>query len=370
VFGYDPAAIVGGALGGIIAIYAVSMLIRYALLGRSGTKLQNLGIVILTGAVAIGFSAFGDGTDGFANRITNPPDMFQVVTYSLATLIVATLVWWRTKEALPTDGPAETGSMVGRAVAVVFVVPMILIAIGNLVSSTYFVAVNGQTLSSGGGSTSEELREIMLTGDMAPFWTLVDQRAPEEIDYIIDQFRANEASFKSEDEVRTFLEKALVSLRVSLATYGPALSDTQRKEIIQSHLDLLQSVENQPVLCSDLSMTGGTNLSQEQLLTVIDEYTRAIVVMTGHLLDAKAKASDGSVMPRPPTEEDYGALVASLFAAGMTEDQMLLIYEQKASHPEFCSAVIRFMDGVVALEGTVGEAVRFEVTQLTLTASP
>ena len=61
--------------GGIIGIYLFSLLFRYAILGPNGKKLQQLWVVMLTGVVAIGFSAFGDGTDGFTNRITNLPNM-------------------------------------------------------------------------------------------------------------------------------------------------------------------------------------------------------------------------------------------------------------------------------------------------------
>ena len=90
--------------------------------------------------------------------------------------------------------------------------------------------------------------------------------------------------------------------------------------------------------------------------------------MTASLLDAREAATAGAQVPRPPTEQDYETLVQEVLAAGMTSDQLLVIGDQDAKHPEFCSAIIRWTDGVVAMEGPAGEAVRFEFTQTILTA--
>ncbi|MGR3344721.1 MAG: hypothetical protein ACU0DI_16155, partial [Paracoccaceae bacterium] len=93
---------------------------------------------MLTGIVAIGYLAFGDGTDGFANRITNPPDMVQAIAYAFSALVVAFFVWQRADESpQPPEMQPKTRSIVGRAVALVFVIPMILIGLGNLAGSAY-----------------------------------------------------------------------------------------------------------------------------------------------------------------------------------------------------------------------------------------
>ena len=81
-------------------------------------------------------------------------------------------------------------------------------------------------------------------------------------------------------------------------------------------------------------------------------------------------AAAGAQVPRPPTEQDYEALVLDVFTAGMTEDQFQAVVNQDAEHPEFCSGLIRWMDGLIAMEGPAGEAVRFETTQGMLSFAP
>ena len=94
----------GLSIGGLVGVYQFSLLFRYVILGSGGTKVQHLWVVMLTGVVAIGFSAFGDGTDGFSNRITNPPDMAQAIAYAHSALIVAFFVWLRSDTNMPPEG--------------------------------------------------------------------------------------------------------------------------------------------------------------------------------------------------------------------------------------------------------------------------
>lgn len=370
MFGYDPSYVAGAFIGGIIGIYLFSHLFRYALLGRSGTKLQVMWVVLLTGIVAIGFAAFGDGTGGFANRITNQPNIVQVTTYSLAALVVAFLVWLRTDETPPAPEAPQKRGIVGRAVALVWVIPLILVGLGNIGGSVYSLAVNGPPPGPGLGVSRAEFREVMLNGKLAPFWQLVDERAPSDLDYIIERMFANEDAINSVESGQKLLIAEMVKYRVSLATYGPALTDVQRKEIIGSSLDMLRRVEDQRKLCVDIAATGGQNLSQQELLSVQDELNRALVIMTGNLLDAKEAAAVGAQVQRPPTEQDYKTLIIAVYAAGMTEDQLQAVFDQDAEHPEFCSAIIQWMDGVVAMDGPAGEAVRFEAAQAMLSAAP
>jgi len=370
LFGYNSSYFVGAVIGGLIGVYLLSVLFRYALLGRSGTKVQQTLVVLLTGIVATGFFAFGEGADGFMTRITNPQNPAQSLAYALSTVIVGFLVWWRTDDTPPLADQTTSRSVVGRAVALVFVIPMILVGIGNIGGNIYNLAVNGPLPAVSAGLTRAEVRENMLTGDLASFWTLVDERAPADLDYIVERLVTNPELLETEGDARRFLEAEMVNYRISLATYGPALSDIQRKEIIESNSEILRLAEDQPTVCADLGMTGGQNVSSDQLLTFKSELNRALVIMVGHLLDAKDAAVAGSTVPKPPTEQDYLTLVRGLLDDGMTEDQLQAIFNQEASHPEFCAALIMFMDGVVAMDGMAGEAVRFEVTQGMLTAAP
>ena len=143
MFNVNPYYLGGLVLGGLVGIYLFSQVFQYALLGRNRTKVQQLWVIMLTGVVAIGFSAFGDGTDGFINRITNPPNMAQAIAYALSALVVAFFVWLKVPEEMPPEQQPKTGGIVGRVVALVFVIPMILIGAGNLAGNAYNFAVNG-----------------------------------------------------------------------------------------------------------------------------------------------------------------------------------------------------------------------------------
>ena len=370
MFGFNSYYVGGAVIGGVIGIYLFFVLFRYALLGRSGTKLQQIWIVLLTGSVAIGFSAFGDGTDGFVNRITNAPNIVQSIAYSLSALLVAFYVWWRTDDTPPPPETKTTGSIVGRAIALVFVIPMILIGLGNIGGSIYNVAVNGPPPGSGLGVTRAEMRDIMLNGDMAPFWQVVNERAPQDMDYIIERMFAQEGEMHNVEQGRQILNQELKNYRVSLATYASALNDQQRKDILQTSFDMLRAFEDRPALCLDLAMTGGENMTQEQLLSAQSLLNRNMIVMTQSLLDARQAAAGGTLVPRPPTEQDYAALLQLLYARGVLEDQVQALFNEDASHPQFCQAQIAFLDAVIDLEGASGEAVRFEVSQAMLIARP
>jgi hypothetical protein len=230
--------------------------------------------------------------------------------------------------------------------------------------------VDGPPPGPGWGITQAEMRDTMLNGDLAPFWRVVDERTPTDMDYIIERLFAQEDDVRNEEQARQMLTREVVNYRVSLATYAAALSDMQRKEIMQSSLDLLRAYEDQPALCLDIAMTGGQNMTQEQLLMGGDLLNRNMIVTTENLLDARAAASEGASVPTPPTEEDYGLLVQMLIDRGMPDDQLLALFNEDTSHPQFCQVQIDFLKAVLDLEGSSGEAVRFEVGQAILTAVP
>jgi hypothetical protein len=325
--------------------------------------------VFLTGLVAVGLSAFGHGTDGFANRITNIPDMSLAIGFGLATLIVALFVSLNSKEPT-TKVQAKTGIAVSRVAALVIVVPMILIGIGNLAGSAYSLAVYGPPSEQGLGVSRAEMRQIMLDGEMAPFWRVVDEKVPDDMTEIIEGLFAHEDEYRTVEDGRKQLNNELVNYRVSLAAYGSALTDEQRKEIIRTNIDMLRKFKSKPKQCADVAMTGGTGLTQAQILTAKDELNRSLIVMTENLLDARQTAAAGAEVPVPPTEDDYGLLFVDLSKRGMSDGELQALLNLDAAHPDFCSAIIGYMEAIAELEGPAGEAVRFEVTQAMLTAAP
>jgi hypothetical protein len=363
----NPYYLAGLTLGGLVGIYLISILFRYAILGRGGTKVQHLWVVMLTGVIAIGFSAFGDGTDGFTNRITNPPDMAQAIAYALSALVVAFFVWLRPDENQQPEGStARKASIVGRSVAMVFVIPMILTGLGNLVGSAYSIALHGQP-SPGLGIDRAEMRENMLNGEMAPFWLLMDKEAPSDLDYIIERIFADEERYSSEQDVMDKISAELVAHRVQMATYGPALTDAQRVEMIKSQSDFLRSFQDDPDTCAVVASKGAGALSAEQLSAALAVFNQSITTMMRLLIEARETAQDGATMPRAASEDDFAALVADMIETGTSEHELQVFFSENSADPAYCTAVLDFMDAVSGLPGPAGVAVRFEITQGILT---
>jgi hypothetical protein len=360
--------LIGLTIGSLIGIYILSLLFRYAILGRGGTKVQHLWVVMLLGVVAIGFSAFNGGTDSFTSRITNPPDMAQAIVYALSALIVAFFVWLRPDVSQTLESSqVRKASIVGRAVALVFVIPMILLGLGNLTGSAYSVAVHGQP-SPGLGVSRAEMREIMLNGEMAPFWQLLNQDAPTDLNYIIDRIFADQASYGSEDDVRNKVSAELLAYRVQMATYGPALTDPQRSEIIRSQSDFIRAFQDDPETCATVASQGGAALSAAQLSAHNAIFNQSMTTMMGLLIEARTTAQEGTTMPRPASEDDYAALVESMIENGTSENELQVLFSENSADPAYCTATLDFMDAVADLSGLAGAAVRFEITQSLLTA--
>lgn len=369
MFNINPYALGGAFVGGLVGTYFLSLLFRYALLGRNGTKVQQLWVIMLTGVVGIGFSAFGDGTGGFTNRITNMPDMTMVIAYGLSALIIAFTVS-RNFEEPTVKRQLKMGGILGRAVALVFVVPMTLIGIGNLTGNAYSFAVNGPPPGPGLGASRAEMRQIMLDGEMAPFWAMVDEKAPEDLYWIIESLFAAEDTYRSADDVAAKFNNEMLKYRVSLAIYGPALTDTQRRVVIQNQTDFIREFQGDPETCAMVAISGGAGLSQEQLLSVKEIFNRTLVETMGLLIDARNASRDGVMMPSAPTEDDYLLLTESIFESGFTEDQLMAFANGDTTHPEFCNMAIGFMDAIARIEGQAGERIRFEATQEMLTTVP
>ena len=100
---------------------------------------------------------------------------------------------------------------------------------------------------------------------------------------------------------------------------------------------------DQPALCMDIVMTNGQNMTQEQLLMGVDLLNVNMIVIIENLLDARLAAASGASVPRPPTEQDYGELVQLLYERGVPEDQLLALFNEDMTHPQFCQAQIAFL---------------------------
>jgi hypothetical protein len=59
-----------------------------------------------------------------------------------------------------------------------------------------------------------------------------------------------------------------------------------------------------------------------------------------------------------------------VYANGMTEPEANALINEDLSDPLYCSATIKLLNGYLAMEGPTGEALRYELVQGALTATP
>ncbi len=348
----------GQVIGCIIGFFLLSIFLRYALLGLNGPKRGQLWVVLLTVVVAVGLSSFGTGTGGFVNRITNPPDMGRVVCYVLAALVVGFFIWRRGKNDPPTPDAPNNESIIGRSVGLVLAVPIILIGLGNIAVHIYALTAGPES-----NASKAKTRAFMLNGDMGDFWQMIDQRAPGEMDLIIDRIYAHKDDLHTREEMMVFFNKEITDLRLSLSIYGPAMTDAQRIDVLESHFDFLRAFEDRPALCAKAAMNGGTAFSQAKLRSVQGILNNVSVPIIENLLDAKLAALEGAITPTPSTDEDYEIFFSELQDRGMSEDALDVLANGDPTHPDFCPASIAFLEGMIEMQSTAGEAVRFEILQ-------
>lgn len=363
--------LIGYAIGSGIGIYLLSLLVRYALLGKGGTKAQHLWVVTLTGIAVVGLSAFGDGTNDFANRITNPPDLTRALAEAFSTLIVGFIVLFQPQaRAQETTTAQRKPNWIGRSIAMIVVVPMLVIGFGNLAGSGYSIFTKSQPDNNVElGVSRSEMRQIMLNGDMAQFWRMIDDKVPTDLDYIISRIFDDENQYTSEEDVKAKLDAELLNYRLQLAIYGPALSDIQRQELLGSQIDFLKIFVDDPEKCAIVASQGGAGLSQEELISVKGPFNSSVSIMMGLLIDARIAASEGVALPKPPSENDYTILVSNMIDNEFSEVELQVLFNERVSDPAYCKVAIGFMDAVLNLQGAPGEAVRFEVTQGLLTTA-
>lgn len=355
-------------IGGLIGIYLFSILFRGALLGNGGTKTQHIWVIMLTGIVAVGFSAFGTGTDGFVNRITHPADTMRATVYLLSAVVVALFTWRKLPKDQPINEQPKSGGMAYRMAALVFVIPMILIGVGNLAGSTYSVVVKRSNPDLLLGNTRTEIRQNMLNGEMAPFWRMMDDKAPEDLELIIDGLFSVKNRYRNADDATVQLNKELVQYRQSLAAYGPALTDDQRKIAVRNTTDFIREFENDPAACVTVVTKGGGGLSQTQLSAVATTFNRIATETFELLLAARASTTENATVLASATEDDYARLFDQIYQRGVSEAQLMVFLDQNTSHPDYCSMAIGYLDAATGLEGLAGERIRLEITQILFTS--
>src|SRR6056297_2730499 len=98
----------------------------------------------------------------------------------------------------------------------------------------------------GWGVSRSEMREVLLNSDMAQFWQLLEQRAPGDIDLIIEGLFSRENEVQTLEEARQVLSTELARYRINLAIYAPALTDEQRKTLIRGVLEGARTLSDQP----------------------------------------------------------------------------------------------------------------------------
>ena len=366
MFGYNFAHLLSASLGVAIILYPASVLFRYAIIGNRGKKSQFLWIILLTVAVIVGLNAFDGGIRALNEHSPFSPQRYKLITGLMAGAVVFLVVLILPYKSNPTK-PVNSRSL-GRILASVLVFFLALAGLWNLAGGTYSAIVHGPQPGSGWDISKAQMRDIMLNGQLADFWHEVDKIAPNDMDALIDRLYARKSEFGSREQTRKILWEEAVNFRLSLAAYGHAMTDGQRKELLKANIDVLRKFEDQPDLCIQVASNGGKSLTEEDLNIVISEYSQQLVSVVRNLLLARNAFENGVQTPNPPSELDYMILVFGLSQAGMADDLLQALLKGDTTHKDYCSGIIAFMQEVHSMPGESGESIRFEMVQAMIAA--
>jgi hypothetical protein len=359
---------IGSGIPSALGVGLVYLLFRRAILGGDGTVSQRLWIAALAGLCGAGLYAFNEGEGGFVNRITNIPTITYALSMAIASLIVMGVIVKNASPPSPELEPEIKKVGWGRLGAIALAAPFLVLGLGNLAGSAYVVATEGFP-ALGITVDQAELRHNMLNGDMGPVWQVVDEKAPNDFDMIVNEIVKRSPDFRSVRDAEQAVNYQALNYRLSLASYGTALDDAGRKALIRSQTDFLRAFKDDPEKCIIVANRGADALPQEELLERVNVFNLSMATMFSLLIDAR-DSSQGRRLPAPPTDEDYVLLIDELVATGIPADRLLAVLNGDTSQPDYCEIIIAYMDGVANLKGAAGERVRFETAQLLLTAVP
>lgn len=359
---YDIGVMAGAFLGGLIILPLLSAVFRYAFLGHEGSKVQKTYFIFIASVVAVGIAGFGDGTDGFVNRALNTPDLAFVIGYGFAGLAVAGFI--SRKDEVSSEVRTTIGS-VARFFALLCALPIGALAVINLVGGGYTALTYDEA-----SHRRDYVKKTMLEGDMAVIWQLIEERAPSELQGIVERLAVALEGADNEAEVLALLNVELAGLRVTLSNHSDFLSDEERKRIIDTALDLLKRVKDDPALCVAVAATGGQNLPPQVIELVKPEILGASLAVVDGLLNArdraKAVTSGEIASTMSPTDADYATLGQEIVGLGVTPEALNAAVMGETGHPGYCKGSIGFSEGLLKLEGQAGRAVRWEVTKFML----
>ena len=135
------------SLGALVGAYVFGSMFRHALLGSTGTKQQQFWVFQLMGIAAVGFGAVGAGEGSLADRISNPPTVDLLVIQPLAALVVGLIALRQRDDAhdrfesrRPQGIMGRIIGVSGRALALIVVVPVMVVGLGNIVVNVYNLA--------------------------------------------------------------------------------------------------------------------------------------------------------------------------------------------------------------------------------------
>ncbi|SDW82424.1 hypothetical protein SAMN05444358_1011860 [Ruegeria halocynthiae] len=205
-----------------------------------------------------------------------------------------------------------------------------------------------------------ETRELVLRGKLAKFWQVVDQKAPEDLDYVVSRFFEARSSLRTSEDVRKKLDRELLAYRLRLAKYSQALSDKQRIDIINARIQFLQIFDD-PKTCALVARHGAGNLNYDQLSLVYLELDQVMATMVSHLIDARASGDNNEANALTlPTDEDYDQLVDRMKDGGWSDLELQPLLLDTWRDPEYCQIYLSYLENVAAMPGKSGAAIRVD----------
>lgn len=357
---YSSALFVLDSLAGIAIL---SFLLRFALFGADASRRKRLWLVLVAGGLVFASVAFDTIGDDFANLIITSPDPRKVGGWAVSFVIAVAFVWWRSGKPLPAPRFSSRLRLVLRCCAVLLSILLIVSYLEGVAVSAYRTFVKEAVSQTDTRSTMSraKIREIMFNSAFGRFWKMLDQRAPDELDLVIESLFAQRETLRTRQEMSALIDQEMEHFHVSRFIYGAALSDKQRKNIIQMGTNLLKGLEDRPALCVDMIRTSGQSFSQQDLLSVQRAFNDLLIVRAESLLNAEQAATQNALVPVPATDADFDRLFEKLMAQGMSEEELMIYINQDTDHSDFCSIMITVSEEIVAMQGPSGKAIRFWV---------
>lgn len=161
---------------------------------------------------------------------------------------------------------------------------------------------------------------------------------PEEAKYLRDSMVALLSGGAGEEEAFSKMLTVGAEIRRRHAANLRAAPDQSLGAILQSQTQVIAVFENDPVLCNRVVMFGAEVIPEKMRPRVV-----ALMDATSLLFRAMYEGEHSPVERTQATDDDWGNLIVDFYAAGGTDDELVLVMQPDIQSPQLCGATLRFL---------------------------